>query len=225
MAFANKAIIGSLLSSRGTLKTAHVGSLPLTTFVYILTGALVFLICLFPLVTFITTFRKRAPYHAVASNDEKDQTPNFRQPQSHSPAYLEAIARLAVEKHPLQPTIYVRPPIYNLPLPIGEAVVVQQDKGAALLSIEDLYDTQELLAEKKRLDMSIHNLKRVCGVAGQEASSMGAMKRLNDASRKREQLVASIDESFKKLKDQKASWTDEEWSLIELIMQAYGRRI
>lgn len=206
--------------------TPHVGTLPTTTFIYIMTGAIVFLLSILPLITFVKTFKARASYAPVAGNDEKSQTPNFRQSRGPRPSYLESVARIAVERNPLQPAPYVSPPIRNLPLPIGDAVVVQPDNGAGLVSIEDLYDTQELLAEKKRLDISIHNLKRACGVPGRSvASSMAAMKRLNDASRRRDQLVAAIDLSLKKLHDQRSSWTDEEWSLIELIMQAYGRRI
>lgn len=221
------AIHNSTTAQNSTLvATPHVGTLPTTTFIYIMTGSLVFLLSILPLITFFKTFKARANYAPVAGNDEKNQTPNFRHSQGPRPVYLESIARSAVEKNPLQPAPYVSPPIRNLPLPIGDAVVVQPDNGAGVMSIEDLYDTQELLAEKKRLEISIHNLKRVCGVPGRGvASDMAVMKRLNDASQRREQLVAAIDASLKKLKDQRNSWTDEEWSLIELIMQAYGRRI
>jgi len=229
----SEAIARTNLDSRAVTTTATIGSLPLTSFIYILTATFVFLICLLPLVKFFLAVRIGPAYYyerylgtgsTSVSRDEQEK-PNFRQSQGGGPGHLESLARIAIDKSPMQATLYTPPPVHNLPLPIGDLAIIPADKTVEVLSLDHLYDTQELWAEKKRLDSSIHNLKRVCGVPGRDvASNMLAQKRLHEASQKREQLITAIDAIFSKLREQRSSWTYEEWSLIEQIMQAYGRR-
>jgi len=162
----SEAIARTNLDSRAVTTTATIGSLPLTSFIYILTATFVFLICLLPLVKFFLAVRIGPAYYyerylgtgsTSVSRDEQEK-PNFRQSQGGGPGHLESLARIAIDKSPMQATLYTPPPVHNLPLPIGDLAIIPADKTVEVLSLDHLYDTQELWAEKKRLDSSIHNL-------------------------------------------------------------------
>lgn len=217
--FDNLTILNSTILSK---QSPHVGSLPVTRFIYTLTGGLVFLICLPSVIAFFKLI-SQAWRNRFRDQDIEDggQMPKFLEKHARPrPSYGTMIDAAIKRQQQYDPSTSItaafRP---NYPLPVAMAASEENETRPVIVTLEDIMKFREMVEEKAQLDRALVNLRRLDGV--QKASGVGSgvatSKKISEIMYKRAQLIVAINTAMEKFRTLRGTLSDHEWAAIEQI--------
>jgi hypothetical protein len=200
----------------------HIGSLPLVKFIYILSGSLIFVACLKPVVLFLRLCTNiLSGFRSETRSDETAQIQPFLDWKPRPQMSLESAAKTAVNVHRLAANIQsdsgaktssFELPNLPLPIPIPE---VEADAPTPQVTIEDIRAWQQLINQKQQLDIAIANLQQVDRVKRRSGAGNAAVaEKIRESLYRLAQLTGSINRTFERFKLLQESWASEEWTLI-----------
>lgn len=204
-----------------------VGALALDHFIYILIGVLVLLCCSVSIWNiFKAIISPRQYFKTTLENQPRvDVVSPYRSKQPPAPVRVNAIARDEVQKCRTQQRyqadgflerLLVEKP--NLPLPVAGEVASPKPSRPGT-NIRDIEAWGNLVQQKKAVDITIANLERLAQ-AERRAGQLGAINpRLHAALQRRADIENSIKATYEAFKERRGEWSNEEWQVIELIMQ------
>ena len=209
-------------------KGPHVGSLPLTEFIYVMSGSLIFVACLIPLVSFLQLFIKlMSGIHNETRSDETAQIRPFLDKKPRPQTILEITAQTIVRRQRQaanmqsnldRESLSFAPPNLPLPVPMPELEVAAPAPEA---TVEDIHEWQQLIKQKQQLDVAIANLQRVNGVRRRSGAGNAVVaQKLRESSYKLAQLTGSINRTFERFKSLQGTWNPKEWVLISEIHES-----
>ena len=206
----------------------HVGSIPLTEFIYALVGGLVFLIWLYPIYSFVELVRKEKRDIGM----ESSEPPPFMKKKAPPSTRLQRIARVQIHNKKAGLSIVpnldstVSLPILrpNLPLPVVTPNEPQgSDYSQGVITSIEVRDCLELVKQRNHIDIMIKNLQRVENArkAFQDENRTTSEK-LREALKTRTQIQQEIDSTLNSFVNRRTSLTADEWRILQQVLACCG---
>jgi hypothetical protein len=198
----------------------HVGSLPVTKFIYALTGGLVFLLCIPSIIAFVDllfkTLRNKLKNQEV---EQGGQRPKFLEKHARPRPVFHTILDATIKDQPdydssTSTRSSFRP---NFPLSVEIPASEEDQTRPTTVTLDDIVSFQQIVREKGQLDRAIVNLKRLDGGQKATGAGSGATRKISEMMYKRAQLMGSINTALERFRTLRESLSDEEWAAIEQI--------